>query len=240
MFTRLLGTVLTYFSVYRQVFVTEAPIDFASRDNFARSSSFLRTCQVVHQEGRAVLYGENAFHFERSAGTRGTFFESTWKEIGFKDARRFLETIGTVNISMMRYISFHFQDAAPSTTPHLDENERRFVNDPILHRILKLIGTNARLSKIAFQFSGRKFLQTVDYNFLQALSSIKSEEVIHAERMTYATSKVGDDRIVDKLQKVMTVPRVDEAEIDIGKKKGPTVKMYHERPKASNYYGGGW
>jgi hypothetical protein len=237
---RLLETVLTYFSVYRQVFVTEAPIGFASRGNFARSSSFLRTCQVVHQEGRAVLYGENAFHFERSAGTRGTFFESSWKEIGFKDARRFLETIGTVNISMMRYISFHFQDAAPSTTPHLDENERRFINDPILHHVLKLIGANARLSKIAFQFSGRKSLQTGDYNFLQALSSIKSEEVIHAERMTYATSRVGDDRIIEKLQKVMTVPRANEAEIDISKKKGPTVKMYHERPKASNYYGGGW
>jgi hypothetical protein len=232
--------VLTVLSIYRQLFVTESPIDFSSRGNFARSSSFLRTCQVVHHEGRAVLYGENAFHFERSHGTRGAFFESTWKEIGFKDARRFLETIGTVNISMMRYISFHFQDAAPSTTPHLDENERRFVNDPILHHILKLIGTNARLSKIAFQFSGRKLLQKFDYNFLQALCSIKSEEVIHAERMTYATSKVGDEGIIDRLQKVMTIPQVNQVEVDVGKKKAPTVKMFHERPRASNYYGGGW
>ena len=220
--------------------MTESPIVFASRDNFARSSSFLRTCHDVHDEGRAVLYSENAFHFERSHGTRGTFFESTWKEIGFKDARRFLETIGPVNISMMRYISFHFQDAAPSTTPHLDENERRFVNDPVLHYVLKFIGANARLSKIAFQFSGRRLLQKIDYNFLQALSSIKSEEVIHAERMAYATSKVGDDGIIEKLQKVMTVSRVDKAEIDSGKKKQPTVKMFHERPKASSYYGGGW
>ena len=231
---------LTDLSIYRQVFVTETPIEFASRDNFARSSSFLRTCQGVHHEGRAVLYGENAFHFERSHGTRGTFFESTWKEIGFKDARRFLETIGTVNVSMMRYISFHFQDAAPSATPHLDENERRFVNDPVLHHVLKLIGASARLSKIAFQFSGRRLLQKFDYTFLQALASIKSEEVIHAERMTYATSKVGDDGIVEKLQKVMTVPRADDSEINTGKKKRPTVKMFHERPRASNYYGGGW
>lgn len=231
---------LTCSSIYRQVFVTEAPIDLASRDSFARSSTFLRSCRVVHLEGRAVLYGENAFHFERSAGTRGTFFEATWKEIGFKDARRFLETIGPVNISMMRYVSFHFQDAAPSTTPHLDENERRFVNDPILHHILKLIGASSRLAKIAFQFSGRKLLQKFDYNFLQALSSIKSEEVIHAERMTYAPSKVGDRSIVDKLKKAMTIPRADDADVDIGKKKAPTVRMFHERPRAFDYYGGGW
>lgn len=187
-----------------------------------------------------MLYGENAFHFERSQGTRGTFFEWTWKEIGFKDARRFLETIGTANISRMRYVSFHFQDASPSTTHHLDENERRFVNDPVLHHILKLIGAHARLAKIAFQFSGRRQLQKFDYNFLQALSSIKSEEVIHAERRTYATSKAGDERIVDKLQKVMTVSRADQAEISVGKKKGPTVKMFYERPMLSSYYGGGW
>ena len=184
-----------------------------------------------------MLYGENAFHFERSHGTRGAFFESIWKEIGFKDARRFLETIGTVNISMMRYISFHFQDAAPSTSPHLDENERRFVNDPILHHILKLIGAYARLSKIAFQFSGRRLLQKSDYNFLQALSSIKSEEVIHTERMAYSSSKVGDVGIIRKLHKVMTVPQGDETDVDIGKKKGPTVRMFHERPRASHYYG---
>src|SRR2546423_6353277 len=114
---------------------------------------------------------------------------------------------------MMRYISFHFQDAAPSSTPHLEENERRFVNDPILHHVLKLIGANARLAKTAFQFSGRRLLQKSDYAFLQALSSIKSEEVIHAERMTYATSKVGDYRIIEKLQKVMTVPPADGAAI---------------------------
>jgi hypothetical protein len=194
---------------------------------------------VVHHEGRAVLYGENAFHFERSQATRGRFFELTWKEIGFKDVRRFLETIGTANISRMRYVSFHFQDAAPSTAHHLDENERRFVNDPVLHYVLKLIGAHVRLTKIAFQFSGRRQLQKFDYNFLQALSSIKSEEVIHAERMTYATSKAGDEGIVDKLRKVMTVPRANHAEISVGmKKKGPTVKMFHERPMPSSYYGG--
>src|SRR5947209_18760922 len=96
---------------------------------------------------------------------RGTFFESTWKEIGFKDARRFLETIGTADISRMRYVSCHFQDAAPSTAHHVDENERRFVNDPVLHHVLKLIGADALLAKIVFQFSGRRQLKRLDYNF---------------------------------------------------------------------------
>ena len=177
-----------------------------------------------------MLYGENAFHFERSEGTRGKFFESTWKEIGFKDVRRFLETIGAANISRMRYVSFLFYDPALSAAHHLDENERRFVNDPVLHHVLKLIGAHARLAKIAFQFSGRKQLQKFNYNFLQALSSIKSEEVIHAERMTFARSKAGDQEIVDKLQKIMTIPRADQTEINVSKKKGPTVKMLHERP----------
>jgi hypothetical protein len=186
------------------------------------------------------IAGENAFHFERCTATRGTYFEATWKEIGFKDVRRFLETIGAVNVSMMRYISFHFQDAALSTKSYLDDNERRFVNDPILHHILKLIGANARLSKIAFQFSGRRLLQKSDYNFLQALSSIRSDEVIHAERMTYAPSKVGDDGIIEKLKEVMTIPRADESEVDVGKKKAPTVKMFHERPRPFDCYGGGW
>lgn len=76
--------------IYRQVFVTEAPIDFSARAGFARSSAFLRTCRLVHHEGSAVLYGENAFHFERSHRQRGAFFEAEWKEIGFKDVRRFL------------------------------------------------------------------------------------------------------------------------------------------------------
>lgn len=195
---------------------------------------------TLQARANEVVAGENAFHFERSTGTRGTYFEATWKEIGFKDVRRFLETIGTVNVSMMRYISFHFQDAALSTKPYLDENERRFVNDPILHRVLRLIGANARLSKIAFQFSGRRLLQKSDYNFLQALSSIRSEEVIHAERMSYAPSKVGDDGIIEKLKEVMAIPPADESEIDVGKRKAPTVKMFHERPRAFDSYGGVW
>ena len=226
--------------IYRQLFVTENPIDFQSRKGFSRTSAFLRTCKMVHDEGRAVLYGENAFHFERCHEQRGTFYEATWKEIGFKDVRRFLENIGATNISRMRYVSFLFADAAASVTPYLDEAERRFVNDPILHYILKLIGSQARLCKIAFTFSGRRQLTRTDYHFLKALASIRSEEVIHAEALSYRYSKVHDSSIVAKLKEMMLVPREDEEEIDMDKKKAPTVRMYHERPKASNYYGGGW
>lgn len=81
-------------------------------------------------------------------------------------------------------------------------------------------------------------MQKSDYHFLQALSSIRSEEVIHAEHMTYAPSKVGDDGIIEKLKEVMTISRADKPEIDVSKKKAPTAKMFHERPRAFDYYGG--
>lgn len=152
----------------------------------------------------------------------------------------FRETIGTLNLSKLRYVSFQFVDAAPSTTPHLEDEERRFVNDPVLHHVLKLLGSSAQLSKIAFTFLGRRQLTRTDVSFLQALSSIKAEEVIHAARMSYQISKVREESIVDKLKKVMTVRRKDDENVDHRKRKEPTVRMYHEKPKQSGYHGGGW
>ena len=213
--------------IYREAFVSEDAIDFSGRSAFQRSTAFLRTCGLVHEEGTVFLYGENAFHFERSHYTRGSYFEQTWKEIGYKDVRRFLETIGARNIALMKYASFQFSDAIPSTTPYLEDDERRYVNDPVLHLVLRLIGANARLTKFAFIFTGRRQVIKTDYSFLSSLASIKSEEVIHLESPFYAPRiRPG---LVERLRSVMTVAEEKDEDVDVGRKKGPKVKMWHER-----------
>lgn len=223
--------------IYRCVFVTPSPINFHSRRDFQRSSNILRACKLVHEEGREVLYGENAFHFERSHSTRGKFFEEDWREIGYKDIRRFFETIGSTNISMMRYISFEFSDATKAYSP-TDEVERRFVNDPVLWRCLELIGANAHLHKFAFTFAGRRYLERTDLHFLRALSSIKSQEVVNVAN--FAGGYKARPELVKDLKKLMVVPRDDPETIDGKKKKRPTVVMHHERNYKNSYYDIHW
>ena len=215
--------------IYRFVFVTEAPIDLTSRQCLGHSSGFLATCKKIYNEGRVVLYGENVFHFERCSDKRGDFFEPTWKEIGYKDVRRFLTRIGTTNISFLRYVSFIFTDAIPSNAPYLHDEERRYVNDPVLHACLKLIGDSAHLAKFAMTFAGRKQVDGADYLFLKALASIRSEEVIHAEIGRYRYTSRIRPALVAKLQSAMWKPGKDHDNIDPTKKKEPTVKMFHER-----------
>ncbi len=223
--------------IYRSVFVTEGPINFHSRRDFQRSSSFLRTCKIVHEEGRPILYGENAFHFERSHSARGKFFEEDWREIGFKDVRRFLETIGTTNLSMMRYISIELGDATKAYGP-VEEVERRFVNDPVVWRCLELIGSNAHLAKFAFTFAGRRNLDRTDLHFLRALTSIKAQEIINVANFS-GGYKVKPELIAD-LKKLMVVPRDDPEVIDEKKKKPPTVVMHHERNRGTRFYQVEW
>ena len=69
--------------VYRFAFVSSAPIVFYSRDNFMRSAQFLTTCRTVAVEGADILYGENSFHFSRTADKRGSYHDKVWKEIGY-------------------------------------------------------------------------------------------------------------------------------------------------------------
>lgn len=120
--------------IYRMVFVTNAPIEFQTRKDFSRSAAFLRTCNLVHEEGREILYGENTFCFARSEYKRGKFWERTWTEIGYKDVRRFFETIGPINIGMLKYVSFILTDVSRSAAPDLNWDQRRFVHDRVLRK----------------------------------------------------------------------------------------------------------
>ena len=106
-------------------------IDFTSSRPSIIHGNFLATCKTVCDEGSRVLYGRNNFLFQRDGRTRGQFWEQEWKEIGFKDVRRFLSMIGKVNVSHLRTIKFSFSDALPSVTRYLLEAQRKFVNDPV-------------------------------------------------------------------------------------------------------------
>lgn len=213
--------------IYRLAFVTEEPIDFASRKGFCRSSALLQTCKMAAAEGTGILYGENAFHLEKTSRTTGKYWDAELVEIGWKDVRRFLEAIGSTNIAKMQYLSFVFADAAPSGTRELDEYERRFVNDPVLIHCLNLLSV-CTLDKIAFSFLGRKQLAYTDLYFLRAITSIKTRSVHFTKWHNGPNISKVSPGVIEKLQKLMVVPKSDD-NIDETKKK-VTVKMFHERP----------
>lgn len=205
------------FRIYRQVLVEKSALYLTSKENFSRSSQFLRTCKLIHEEGREIMYSENAFHFSRSSLTRGTYFEKEWREIGWKDVRRFLEDIGPVNRSLLKYVSFQLADAPPSVTPYLEEEQRRCTNDPVLHRVFNLIGSHAILRKLAMGFGVRRNIDSSDYNFLKSLASMKCHSFKQSERW-WNVRRMGFG-IMDRLQKVMVIKEEVDDDVDLSKKK---------------------
>ena len=200
--------------IYRMLFFSKAPIVFNTRQNLSRSAAFLRTCRLVNVEGSLILYGENSFHFERNVQTRGRLFDKVWREIGFRDVQSFLHMIGGHNIAHLKFISFDFYDGYfnNTTAPSFEEDNMRYVNDPVVHHILRLIGHYAILEKIAVTFAGRRIIRPTDYQFLQALTSIKSYEVIQA-RHSWRDSK-DNYGVFESLKKSMTLPARETAELD--------------------------
>ncbi|KAK7727441.1 hypothetical protein SLS57_002913 [Botryosphaeria dothidea] len=140
--------------IYRLLFVTKDTIRFSHPVNFKRSSAFLRTCKQIYNEGRSVLYSENAFAFSRNTGSRAPYWESQEKEIGYQDMRVFLNSIGPTNIS-----------------------ERRFVRDEHVIYCLRQISSYGKLKDMEVSFYGRKSLVRTDYRFLDALREIKVDEL---------------------------------------------------------------
>lgn len=164
--------------IYRMVFHGGTVLNFELRENLSRSSAFLRTCKTVYEEGRKILYGENSFHFGRDTDTRGKMWEREWEQIGFKDIRRFFETIGAVNISHMKYVSFNMFDyyqekGQRGLVPEKIAHDRKFVNDPNLHQIFRIIGANTTLDTLAVIFAGRAMVSHSDFHFLKAISDVK-------------------------------------------------------------------
>ncbi|RMZ69589.1 dna-binding protein [Pyrenophora seminiperda CCB06] len=146
-------------------------------DNLCKSSQFLRTCKLVHNEGCSILYGENIFSFKRHFDTRGPFWEAVPKEIGYQDVLQFLKMIGPENLQYLRNIKFVFDDASPRHTSYVDSNEkRRYLNDEYLMNCLRIL-RDAKLRKICMYFGGRRQLQLTDVKFLGYLEQVKADEV---------------------------------------------------------------
>lgn len=164
--------------IYRMVFYHPDVLSFHNPKNFTLSSQFLATCRQVHDEGRTILYSENRFGFERNKSRRAPYWSAEPKEIGFKDVRYFLtQTIGLDNLALIREIIFICEDAMPSTTPHLKQEERRFIYDANLIEILNILGRHSRLRTLRLCLMGRKVLMRCDEGFLSALRKVKADTV---------------------------------------------------------------
>lgn len=163
--------------VYRHLFVTETNVKFPDADNMSRSSQFLRTCKLVHDEGCSILYGENKFRFDRNHKTRGPFWEPVPKEIGYKDVRQFLKMIGPENLVYLRDVTLFLADALPSSTPELTHESRRYLHDEHLLDVLRTL-RQAKLRKFNVLFTGRRSLARTDTRFVEYLVQVKADEVI--------------------------------------------------------------
>ncbi|CAK1366783.1 hypothetical protein CB0940_10152 [Cercospora beticola] len=165
--------------IYRLIFVTEnATINFATPDNFSRSAALLRTCRQVYEEGRSILYSENAFAIERRTQRYGSFWEHEWRELGYLNVRKFMKSIGPTNTALIRRISFMLEDAVPCLNPSMRTNEeRRFVHDDDLMSVLRHLGNHAQLQTIDLHFHGRRRVDRTDDRFLDYMKRLKADAV---------------------------------------------------------------
>lgn len=173
--------------IYRHVFVVGNGFGFPvpTSKTVSCSSQFLRTCRLIHSEGCSVLYGENNFSFDRNRTTRGTFWDSIPKEIGYKDIRQFLKMIGPENLAYLRDVKLVFEDANQSSTPYIHSHEdRRYLNDEHLIECLRILRT-AKLRKITISFLGRRALTRADVKFVDYLERVKADEVLASEYARY-------------------------------------------------------
>lgn len=210
--------------IYRELLVTDTVVKFNPAPRLSRTAALLRTCRQVHEEARGILYGENAFHLDRRAETRGNYWDEEWKEIGYKDVRRFLESIGPDNIANMRFLSIRLADAAPIFTPKMDATERRYQNDPILHHVLRLIGNSGVvLEKFAVGFVGKCELSHSNVPFIRAFTSIKTRKLTKT-----CHSKV-EELLYIQMKEFMRAPKLKN--IDSKRRRAP--KMVYEASGAS-------
>jgi hypothetical protein len=216
--------------VYYHVFAAAGPIALKSREHMQNSGQVLRTCKQMAEEGAVVLYGQNSFHFARISERRGTYRDLVWKEIGFKDVRRFLSDIGPSNIGLLKYVSFALEDAAPYYTPYLTHVERMYVNDPVLLEIFRMIGECTVLRKLAISFEGRAQVIAKNFHFLLALGGVKCNTFFNAKQ-TYGAGKI-EGTSLQTLKSVIVVRKGAE---NIDESKVKPVPMFYGKPKKEIY-----
>ena len=145
--------------IYERIFVDADPFTFRHPSNFQHSAAFLRTCRQVQQEGIGYLYSENKFIFERRTARHGSYWQSDWNEVGFKPMRKFLKSIGPLNLSLIRRASLQLEDAMPCLNPGMHSaDDRRFVNDDTLMSCLRQLADHGRLQELELHFYGESWL----------------------------------------------------------------------------------
>lgn len=219
--------------IYRDLLVRDEPVGFNPCPDLSRTAAILRTCRQVHQEASEILYGENAFHLDRTSQRRGTLYSTSWREVGYKDMRRFIETIGQSNVSKIRFLSLALSDAAPVYSPELTADQRRYFNDPVLHYILRLIGqSGAVLEKFVVDFSGKGALEISHASFIRAFTTITCRQLI--KTCCWGHSRISE-QLFSQLKEFMQTPPEDN--VDTGRRRLP--KMQHE-VDARSYSCGMW
>lgn len=207
--------------IYRELLVKDTAVTFNPSPDLSRTATLLRTCRQVYQEATDILYGENAFHLDRTDQRRGTLY-TTWREVGYKDMRRFLETIGQENLSKMRYLSICLQDATQYVTPELTQDQRRYYNDPVLCHIFRLIGnSDAVFEKLVVDFGGRGALDFENVAFIRAFTSMRCRKLI--KTCHWHHSRISST-LFEQMKEFMKVPISENINPD--KQKAP--KMQHE------------
>jgi len=162
--------------IYKRAIVTpDKPIMFKGATNFSgHSAALLRTCKTVYHEARQFLYGEHEFQFSRCIRDRGQYWEE-WKEVGWKDVRRFLTAIGPANVAELRKIHFSLTDASNNNTK--DSEFSRYTFDDHLLEAFKLLAQHAALQTITLEFHGRGIVKQEHERFLYNLRAIQADTV---------------------------------------------------------------
>lgn len=202
----------------------DTPVEISRPKSLPRGAALLRACRQIYNEGRSILYGENIFHFDRDRTTRRKRWGNTSKEVGFKDIRLFLVTIGPHNISMLRDVSIEFEDCHPRDMPLLSTEERRYVHDGNVIECLKMLGRHAEVQSLHLGFYGRRTLAWTDLHFLEHLCMIKADVVTiqkphpslsHSHSWYYSINRINSDvrtEIIKKItRKIKLYPEATES-----------------------------
>ncbi|KAI9810695.1 MAG: hypothetical protein M1826_003483 [Phylliscum demangeonii] len=172
--------------IYRLVFVDKVIINITSGQGLARSAALLRTCRLVYQEGRQILYGENAFAFRRKLAPRQ---HSRWArveidtgDLGYYPMELFLKAVGPHNLCQIRELSLVLEDCRPLPADFFAIRDRylRYLDDENLAICLKMIAIHIRLDWLTLSFHGRHVLNArtmPGFHFVALLRQIRARHV---------------------------------------------------------------
>ena len=218
--------------MYELILVTTKVFELNRPTNFRRSAAFLRTCKQIEAEGTSILYGMNVFVFERSRQSRQERWRSTSDEIGYQDARFFLEMIGPRNVRQLRQVRFMFEDVLRSRYPRLEMwDEGRYVNDKHVHACLAILRESC-LRYMTLGFQGRRMLRTSngarspgEAKFLDLLSQIKVDTMaIWPDTLAKDAKVLSED--ARKFQKGMPAKISSKTQETMHLKMTRTCKLY--------------